>query len=214
MDGARCLRGGPLSARGTVVCEGNRCRIKVTSWTRPARPLADDRVRLRLPDRADAEALHAYASRDGGLDGPWVPLPAGASLASCAAEIDDWLAGWQNQRSSHGPVLVIEAASPARLAGLLALVDRGDGVIELAYGVAPDQRGQGYASHAARLVALAAAGRPGHRGRAAHRPGQRRQPAGRRRSRVRASRHGAGSGQSDRQDVQDLRFVMLAPGAD
>jgi RimJ/RimL family protein N-acetyltransferase len=117
--------------------------------------------------------------------------------------------------TSHGPVLIIEAASPARLAGLLGLVDRDDGVVELAYGVAPDQRGQGYASHAARLVArwllrdglatevelrigpdnvasLRAAAAAGF------------EPAGTVLGRVRATG----------KTYEDLRFVMLAPGAD
>jgi hypothetical protein len=47
--------------------------------------------------------LHGYASRDGGLDGGWLPLAAGASLVDCRAVVGDWLAGWRNQQSFHGP---------------------------------------------------------------------------------------------------------------
>jgi RimJ/RimL family protein N-acetyltransferase len=126
---------------------------QVARWTAPGRPLADDLVTLRLPDPSDAVMLHRYATEDGGLDDGWVPLRSGASLDSCTALIGDWLAGWRNERSFHGPALVIEATGESRLAGLIGLGDRGEGAVELDYGVAPDRRGRGYASHAARLAA-------------------------------------------------------------
>lgn len=121
-------------------------------WAAPEHRLSDDRVTLRLPEPADAATLHSYASREGGLDGGWVPLPADATLADCRALIGDWLAGWRNDRSFHGPVLIITAAGGPGLAGLVGLSDRGDGVVELSYGVAPDRRGHGYAASAARLA--------------------------------------------------------------
>jgi RimJ/RimL family protein N-acetyltransferase/ketosteroid isomerase-like protein len=120
-------------------------------WAVPGRRLADELVRLRLPDPSDAAALHGYATADGGLDGGWVPLPPGSSLDSCAALVGDWLAGWRNERSFHGPELIIEAKG--RLVGLLGLVSLDARTVELGYGVAPDQRGRGYATHAARLAA-------------------------------------------------------------
>lgn len=61
--------------------------------------------------------LHGYAARTGGLDGQWVPLPADAGLADCQALVGDWLAGWANQRSFHGPALVITGAGSPVLAG-------------------------------------------------------------------------------------------------
>jgi RimJ/RimL family protein N-acetyltransferase/ketosteroid isomerase-like protein len=121
-------------------------------WAVPAHPLADDRVTLRLPEAADAATLHGYAARENGLDGGWVPLPADATQDDCQAVVSDWLAGWRNERSFHGPALVITAAGGLALAGLLGLGDRGDRVVELSYGVAPDHRGHGYAASAARLV--------------------------------------------------------------
>jgi RimJ/RimL family protein N-acetyltransferase len=122
-------------------------------WTPPGRPLADDLVRLRLPVSSDAAALQAYASQDGGLDGAWIPLSGRASPEDCRALVGDWLAGWQGQPSRHGPALVIVEAAHDRLIGQVGLGDRGDDVVELVYGVAPDRRGRGYASGAARLAA-------------------------------------------------------------
>ena len=122
-------------------------------WAPPRGRLADDRVALRLPGLPDAAVLRAYAAQDGGLDGTWVPLAAGASLQDCQALVRDWLAGWQNRRSFQGPALVVVEAGRDRLAGQVGLGDRGDSVVELAYGVAPDHRGRGGGVAAARLAA-------------------------------------------------------------
>jgi RimJ/RimL family protein N-acetyltransferase len=67
--------------------------------------------------------------------------------------IDDWLAGWRNERSFHGPALIVTAAGDPALAGLVGLTDRGSRVAELSYGIAPDRRGRGYAGRAAGLTA-------------------------------------------------------------
>jgi RimJ/RimL family protein N-acetyltransferase/ketosteroid isomerase-like protein len=123
------------------------------NWAAPAHPLADDLVGLRLPAPADAPILHGYVRQDGGLDGGWAPLPADATLDDCRAVIGDWLAGWRNERSFHGPALVVTAAGDPELAGLVGLIDRGGQVAELSYGIAPDRRGRGYARAAARLAA-------------------------------------------------------------
>ena len=50
-----------------------------------------------------------------------------------------------------GPI-IIPAGEPG-LAGYVGLGDRGDRVVELVYGIAPDRRGRGYATRAARLTA-------------------------------------------------------------
>jgi RimJ/RimL family protein N-acetyltransferase len=123
------------------------------TWAAPRHRLADDRIELRLPEPADAGVLHAYASRDGDLEGNWAPLAGDADLADCRALIGDWLAGWNNQRSFHGPALIITPAGEPALAGQVGLGDRGDRVAELVYGIAPDRRGRGYATRAARLTA-------------------------------------------------------------
>ena len=122
-------------------------------WAAPRHRLADDQIELRLPGPPDAAVLHAYAAQPGGLDGAWVPLAAGASLADCQVLVADWLAGWRNQRSFHGPALVIAATGGPALAGQVGLGDRGDRVVELVYGVAPAHRDRGYATRAVRLTA-------------------------------------------------------------
>jgi RimJ/RimL family protein N-acetyltransferase/ketosteroid isomerase-like protein len=121
-------------------------------WAAPESPLADDRVTLRLPEPADAATLYEYVTREGGLDGGWAPLPADATQADCQAVVSDWLAGWRNERSFHGPALIITATGGVALAGLIGLGGRGGRVVELSYGVAPDHRGRGYATSAARLA--------------------------------------------------------------
>ena len=67
--------------------------------------------------------------------------------------VGDWLAGWRNESSFNGPALIVASASDPALAGLVGLVDCGDRVAELSYGIAPDWRGRGYATSAVRLVA-------------------------------------------------------------
>ena len=125
----------------------------VVRWAEPQGRLADDQVELRLPDPRDAAVLHAYASEEGGLRGVWVPLAEGACLNSCVELVADWLAGWRNPPSVQGPAFVITHAGDTQLIGQVGLGDRGNGVVELVYGIAPDHRGRGYATHAARLAA-------------------------------------------------------------
>ena len=92
------------------------------------------------------------ALRPGGLDARWVPLP-GASLAECRALIGDWLAGLNNQRSSHGPALIIIPAGESALAGHVGLGDRGDPGCRACLQDRPHRRGRGYATRAAQLTA-------------------------------------------------------------
>jgi RimJ/RimL family protein N-acetyltransferase len=55
--------------------------------------------------------------------------------------------------SVQRPALVVTQAVRSQLIGQVGLGDRGNKVVELVYGTAPDHRGRGYATHAARLVA-------------------------------------------------------------
>jgi RimJ/RimL family protein N-acetyltransferase len=53
------------------------------------------------------------------------------------------LAGWRNETSFQGPALVVVEAGQTDLIGQVGLGDRGDGIVELVYGIAPDYRGRG-----------------------------------------------------------------------
>ncbi len=123
------------------------------TWRPPDPPIGGDRIRVRLPTPSDAATLHRYALADGGFEGVWLPLAAGASVPECTSIIDDWLAGWRNEPSYQGPALANVDPDKDDLIGQIGLGDRGEGVAELVYGIAPDHRGRGYASAATRLVA-------------------------------------------------------------
>jgi RimJ/RimL family protein N-acetyltransferase len=81
------------------------------------------------------------------------PPAEGADLHECTDTVDDWLAGWDERPSFHGAALAIIAAGSERIIGQVGLGDRGGGVVELIYGVAPDQRGRGHVSRATRVAA-------------------------------------------------------------
>lgn len=137
-------------ATGSVLSEkhGNPGR-----WVPPQSRLADEWVELRLPHLSDAATLHGYSAQEGGLEGIWVPLAEGAALRDCEALIADWLAGWRNELSLHGPALAIVVDGPNRLVGQVGIGGHGGEVVELVYGVSPQHRGCGYASAAVGLVA-------------------------------------------------------------
>ena len=125
----------------------------MSTWEPPNRALGGDRTRVRLPTSSDAATLHRYALTDGGLEGVWLPLAAGTAMPGCIRLVDDWLAGWRNETSFQGPALAIVEPDKDDLIGQIGLGDRGEGIVELVYGVAPDHRGRGHASAATRLVA-------------------------------------------------------------
>ena len=137
-----------------LACCLGRVRRRSQSLPAPRGPLADDEVALRLPKLSDAATLQAYAAEASGLSGIWAPLRECAGIESCQALIRDWLAGWQNRPSRQGPALIIERRGDARLLGQIGFEDRGGKLVELVYGIAPAERGHGYASRAARLAAL------------------------------------------------------------
>ena len=138
--------------------------------------------------------------------------PSGTSLADCQALVGDWLAGWDNRRSFHGPALIITAAGEPALASQVGLGDRRDWVVEQACGIAPDRRRRGYATAAVRLARWRLREGPASTVELRIGAGDPDQPAGRRLSRVtQPERCGHGCGPSE--TYEDLRFVMRTIGA-
>jgi RimJ/RimL family protein N-acetyltransferase len=58
---------------------------------------------------------------------------------------------------------VVTVPSELRFIGIVGLVDRGEGIVEMIYGIAPRWRGRGLASRAVRLASHWAASQPGVR---------------------------------------------------
>jgi RimJ/RimL family protein N-acetyltransferase len=132
---------------------------QMTYFAAPAHPLTDGVVTLRLPsaDAGDVAAVRDYIEQEQ-LDGGWLPeIP----LVSAEQAIADWLDAWTSRTSPNGPILVVTVAREPRLVGIVGVVDRGDGIVEMIYGIAPRWRGRGLASRAVRLAARWAASQPG-----------------------------------------------------
>jgi len=128
-------------------------------FTAPAQPLTDGVVTLRLPsaEAGDVEAVLGYIEQEQ-LDGGWLPeIP----LVSAEQAIGGWLDAWTNPISRNGPTFVITVPQEPRFVGVVGMVDRGEGIVELIFGIAPRWRGRGLASRAVQLAARWAASQPG-----------------------------------------------------
>ena len=130
----------------------------MTILTAPAGPLTDGVVVLRLPspDAGDVATVNGYI-QDEQLDGGWlpeVPLVTGQQLVA------DWLDGWAGRHSRNGPAFVVTIPDEQRLVGVVGMLERDDGAIEIFYGTAPGWRGKGLASRATRLAAQWVARQP------------------------------------------------------
>ena len=124
----------------------------------PTEPLTDGVVTLRLPsaDTADVDTVLGYI-KDEQLDGGWLPkIP----LVPAQQTIQNWSEEWSG-RPSQGAALMVTIAEESRFIGIVGFVDRGKGVVEMIYGIAPRWRGRGLASRAVRLAARWAATLPG-----------------------------------------------------
>jgi RimJ/RimL family protein N-acetyltransferase len=131
----------------------------MTQFTAPAEPLTDGVVMLRLPSLAarDADAVHGYIEQEQ-LGGGWLPeIP----LVSAERAIGDWLDAWAGRPSRNGPTFVVTVPQAPRFIGIVGLGDRGEGVVEMIYGIAPRWRGRGLASRAVRLTAQWVLTQPG-----------------------------------------------------
>ena len=118
-------------------------------------------VTLRLPSVAagDVGAVLSYFEQEQ-LDGGWLPeIP----LVSAEQAIGDWLDAWAARPSRNGPTFVVTIPSETRFIGIVGLVDRGECIVEMIYGMAPRWRGRGLASRAVRLASHWAASQPGVR---------------------------------------------------
>jgi RimJ/RimL family protein N-acetyltransferase len=131
----------------------------MTLLTPPAQPLTDGVLTLRLPSPAagDIDTVRGYIDQDQ-LDGVWLPA---IPFIPAEQAISDWATGWAGVPSRDGPALVITVPGEPRFIGIIGLGDRGDGVIELVYGIAPRWRGRGLASRATRLAARWVLSQPG-----------------------------------------------------
>jgi len=131
----------------------------MTLFTAPAEPLTDGVVTLRLPSPAagDIDTIRWYVDQEQ-LDGVWLPA---IPMIPAEQAIGDWLDGWAGRPSRDGPVLVVTIAQELRFIGVVGLGDRGEGTVELVYGIAPRWRGRGLASRATQLAARWALSLPG-----------------------------------------------------
>jgi RimJ/RimL family protein N-acetyltransferase len=131
----------------------------MTQLTAPAQPLTDGVLTLRLPSPAagDIDTVRSCIDQVQ-LDDAWLP---GIPLIPAEQAINDWLNGWAGRPSRDGPIFVVTVPGEPRFIGIIGLGDRGDGVIEMVYGIAPRWRGRGLASRATRLAARWALSQPG-----------------------------------------------------
>lgn len=131
----------------------------MTHFTAPAEPLTDGVVTLRLPsaDAGDADAVRGYIDQQQ-LDGWWLSM---APDESAEEAIADWLHGWEDRHSRNGPAFVVTIPGEPRFIGHVSFTRRGQGVVEMEYGIAPRFRRRGLATHAARLAAQWALSLPG-----------------------------------------------------
>jgi RimJ/RimL family protein N-acetyltransferase len=133
----------------------------MTHLTPPDQPLTDGVVTLRLPSIAagDVDAVRGYIDQDQ-LEGAWLP---GIPLVSAEQAVADWLAGWAGRPSRDGPAFVVTIPEEPRFIGHIGFTDRGEGAVEMDYGIAPRWRRRALASRAARLAGRWAASLPGVR---------------------------------------------------
>jgi RimJ/RimL family protein N-acetyltransferase len=131
----------------------------MTHFPAPALPLTDGVVTLRLPspEAGDVDTVLGYIDHEQ-LDGGWLPeIP----LVSAERATGDWVDAWAGRPSRNGPTFMVTVVGESRFVGIVSMGDRGDGIVEMIYGIAPRWRGHGLASRAVRLAARWALSLPG-----------------------------------------------------
>jgi RimJ/RimL family protein N-acetyltransferase len=108
-------------------------------------------VVLRLPSVADVEAIVRHVEQDQ-IEGCWLPSCPESAPDRPSWVVEDWIKGWSGEETYNGPALVSEIEGVEGFVGVAGFVDRGQGLIELSYGVAARCRGRGLATRIARLA--------------------------------------------------------------
>lgn len=116
-------------------------------------PLSDGTVTLRVPVPEDEAAIDLYVHRAGGLDEGWLPLSVASPSDSGRWMVEDWLNGWAGLSTHNRAALVLTVIGTTDLVGTVGFGMVDVGVVEVAYGVAPEWRWRGLATRAARLAA-------------------------------------------------------------
>jgi RimJ/RimL family protein N-acetyltransferase len=114
--------------------------------------ITDGVVTLRAPCADDVEHLARWGTDPVLLDGVWIAarVPHGDIESWAGGVLDDLRAAWTDVGGTQGPALVIDEAEP--FVGIVYLMTREPGTVELSYGVAPPFRRRGIASRAASVV--------------------------------------------------------------
>jgi RimJ/RimL family protein N-acetyltransferase len=113
-------------------------------------PLSDGVVLLRRPHDRDVETIYRYGQDPALAEDLWLPLPAPCPREVAAQLTHEFAQGWMGG-GRFGLTFAITAPPPDDLRGVVHLfLDGTTG--EMAYGVAPDERGRGLATRAVRLV--------------------------------------------------------------
>jgi RimJ/RimL family protein N-acetyltransferase len=112
-------------------------------------PLMDGTVLLRLPELSDVEALCAYGQDPDVEETGWLPIPVPCPRDIATRVVEEWQRG---RRGRFGITLVITALPATDLLGVVHVSIHAGGVAEIAYGVAPQHRRRGLATHATTLV--------------------------------------------------------------
>lgn len=142
----------PLPASGMRREVSKRRTTKISVGRPPPDPLTDGVATVRMPSAEDVERFARYGGDSALLEGIWIAgPPTGADVHDWASElVRELRVGWTDDGGIHGGGLVIDELEPCQ--GTIGFVPRGNGVVELTYGMAPSARGRGIASRALRLA--------------------------------------------------------------